>query len=296
MTEEPAVAGSSAWAASSDSSQELMTNFQDWLPVRLIATPRSSFKTCRWEADVAEVMDNNVEAFDHLPVVHVAEDATETIIGLLDIVSIKTEECPHGAVKDWMLPISENVLIGTDASILDFVLGADRQRFRLVVSGTEISGLVSLSDLQKLPVRAVLFGTITHCEITMASAIRREFLDSEDWLDRLTDDRQSKIREEIGTSIGEDGFVNRLLFTQFGDKARIIRKSPRFEWSREKFKKEMGRVEKLRNWIAHANDYASTPAAAAGVCRTMRELGKWVDRLTQWPPNDIRAPVSSGPT
>ncbi|MDE0173059.1 MAG: hypothetical protein OYH76_06450 [Defluviicoccus sp.] len=269
-------------------------HFHDWLPVRLIATPRSSLRTCRSDADLAEVLANNVETFDHLPVVRVSEDATETIIGLLDIPGVRAATAPRGAVNGWMHPISENILIGADASILDFVLGADRQRCRLVVSGSEISGLVSLSDLQKLPVRAALFATITHCEITMASAIRREFRDSDAWLDRLSNDRQSKIREEIATSTNDDGFVNSLLFTQFGDKVRIIRKSPRFQWSRTKFKKEMGMVEKLRNWIVHANDYASTPSAAEEVCRTVRARDKWVDRLTQWLTIGIPAPVSSG--
>ena len=290
MREEPAVARPGGWwAASSDSSPELATRFQDWLPVRLIATRRSSFRTCGSDANLAEVLASNVEGFDYLPVVQAAEDGKETIVGLLDLAGIRTGKRPQGDVKRRMHPLSENDLIGADASILEFVMGADRQRCRLVVSGSEISGLVSLSDLQKLPVRAALFATITHCEITMTSAIRHEFRSSEAWLDRLSDDRQSKIREEITTSAEDDGFVNSLLFTQFADKVRIIRKSPHFEWSRTKFEKEMESVEKLRNRIAHANDYASTSCAAEEVCRTVRALVKWVDRLNQWPTNEVEA-------
>jgi hypothetical protein len=62
-----------------------------------------------------------------------------------------------------MRALPEENLIGADAGILSFVKGADRRGCRLVMSGAEISGLVSLSDLQKLPVRAtVLFALITH--------------------------------------------------------------------------------------------------------------------------------------
>jgi hypothetical protein len=48
-------------------------------------------------------------------------------------------------VRHHMRPLSEENLIGADAGILDFVRDADRQRCRLVISGREIGGLVTLS-------------------------------------------------------------------------------------------------------------------------------------------------------
>jgi hypothetical protein len=57
-----------------------------------------------------------------------------------------------------MSRLSDENLIGADASILTFVRNADRQKCRLVLSGLEISGLVSLSDLQRLPVWAACLG------------------------------------------------------------------------------------------------------------------------------------------
>jgi hypothetical protein len=283
MSEERADARPSAWATCSDSSPELMTNFQDGLPVRLIATPRSSFKTCRTDEDLARVVERNVESFDYFPVVDAAVDARETIIGMIDLVPFMHGETPQGLVKDRMRRLSEDSLIGADASILAFVTGADRHSCRLVVSGSEISGLVSLSDLQKLPVRAALFAMITHAEITMASAIRREFNGSDAWIERLSPARQSKIQEEKKKSATEDTFVDSLLFTQFADKTTIIRKSPLFKVSKTAFEAEMQVVQNLRDQLAHANDYASTRAAAEQVCRTVRSIAQWIDWLTSWP-------------
>lgn len=283
MNEERADVRQSAWATRSDSSPELMMNFQDGLPVRLIATPRSSFKTCRMDEDLARVVERNVESFDYFPVVDAAEDARETIIGLIDLVPYMHGVPPQGMVKDRMRRLSEDNLIGADASILVFVMEADRHRCRLVVSGSEISGLVSLSDLQRLPVRAGLFAMITHAEITMASAIRREFNGSDAWIERLSPGRQSKIKEEKQKSATEDTFVDSLLFTQFADKTTIIRKSPLFKESKTAFEADMQVVQKLRDQVAHANDYASTRAAAEHVCRTVRSITQWVDWLTSWP-------------
>lgn len=267
----------------SDSSPELMMRFQDGLPVRLIATPRSSFRTCRIDEDLARMVERNVESFDYFPVVDAAEDAQETIVGLINLVPFMHGETPQGMVRDRMRRLSEDSLIGADASILAFVMGADRHRCRLVVSGSEISGLVSLSDLQRLPVRAALFAMITHAEITMASAIRRELNGSDAWIARLSPGRQSKIEEEKKKSAIEDTFVDSLLFTQFADKTTIIRKSPLFKESKTAFETEMQVVQKLRDQLAHANDYASTRATAEHVCRTVRSIAQWVDWLSSWP-------------
>ena len=283
MNAEPANARPSAWAKSSDTSPDLMMDFQDGLPVRLIATPRSSFKTCRTDEELARVVKRNVEPFDYFPVVDAAEDARETIVGLIDLVPFMHGETPQGMVKDRMRRLSEESLIGADSSILAFVMGADRHRCRLVVSGSEIGGLVSLSDLQRLPVRAALFAMITHAEITMAGAIRRELNGSDAWIDRISLDRQCQIKKEMEKSAIEDTFVDSLLFTQFADKITIIRKSPLFNENKTAFKTEMRVIQKLRNQLAHANDYASTRAAAEHVCETVRSIDKWVGRLTSWP-------------
>jgi len=88
-----------------------------------------------------------------------------------------------------MWPLSEDDMIGADASIVAFVRDADRHKCRLVVSGCEINGLVSLSDLQKLPVRAALFTMVTHLEMVMANFIRRHCGAYAEWQRSLPDER-----------------------------------------------------------------------------------------------------------
>jgi len=178
-----------------------------------------------------------------------------------------------------MRPLSEENLIGADASLLTFIRNADRQMCRLVVSGPEINGLVSLSDLQRLPVRAALFAMVTHLEITMAHAIRSEFNQSEDWINRLPDARQSKVHEQIAKAKSQDTFVEALLFTQFADKVTIIKKNPAFGWGKTSFKGELNQIESLRNDLAHANNYAGTPETAKRICETVRLMDQWIERL-----------------
>ena len=277
------------WVAQADVADPVGTleTILENLAVNLIATERKSLVTCAADESITTVVERNqVDRFDYMPVTQsdVGRAASPTkIIGLLELVPfIDGMNKPHGLVRERMHSLSEENLIGADASILAFVRDADRQKCRLVVSGREISGLVSLSDLQRLPVRAVLFAMVTHLEIVMAYSIRRELSDSTDWLGRLSPGRQKKLKEHAKDSRSDDSFVDMLLFTQFSDKIDIIKKSPNFLFGRKKFEKELKNVEKLRNKLAHANDYAASRDAASCVCETVRVMDDWIHRLSSW--------------
>jgi hypothetical protein len=213
-----------------------------------------------------------------LPVV---EPAAGRIVGLIEIAPLMEGGIADRRVSAMMRPLSEENLLGADASILTFIRDADRQKCRLVVSGHEISGLVCLSDLQRLPVRAALFGLITYLEIIMTNVIRREFDQTEAWLGRLSEGRRRNLENQIGKARVDDGLVDALLFTQFIDKVTIIRKSPLFKFGRDLFESELKKIQSLRNHLAHANDYAASPEAASETCRTVRLIDKWSKHLSQ---------------
>lgn len=266
--------GAKAWATTSANGPAAVGAFEEGLPVRLIATLRSEFKTCGPDEELEAVAARNHEAFDYLPVVE-----RERIIGLLKLVDRADSS---GLVRHKMDPLSEANLIGADASLLTFVRGADEHGCRLVVSGERIFGLVSLSDLQRLPVRAALFGMVTHLESEMMKAIQREFSYSDEWIERLPPGRQTKINEEVQKAKSEDVFVDRLLFTQFIDKVIIIRKSPSFLFSGDTFEDDLRQVQSLRDKVAHANDYATTEETATQVCKTVRLMDHWIAELADW--------------
>jgi hypothetical protein len=278
----------SDWASDSLSDRaDALRSFQNGLSVNLIATPRSLFETCAFDEELVSVIERNREnAFDFLPVTQSTSSKDKTkspIIGLIEIAQFNSTANPRGAVRDYMRPLSEKNLIGADASILKFVRGADHQQCRLIISDTEISGIVSLSDLQRLPVRAALFAMVTHLEIIMTENIRRAFDGSDGWLERLSSDRQLKVRDKVAAAKTNDAYVDMLLFTEFADKVTIIRKSPNFSSSRTSFRRELSRIQTLRNDLAHAKNYAENRDAASGVCITVRLIDSWSERLATRP-------------
>jgi hypothetical protein len=242
------------------------------LTVELISTPRDALMTCTPNDTLSVVMGRNIDSYDFIPVIAQAPGNKAHVLGLFHAAKFFHAPSPEGYVKEHYFPLSEEFLIGADASILDFIKTADERPCRLVISGSGIAGLVSLSDLQNLPVRAALFALITGFEITMAEAIKRKFPVDEDWLRCLNDGRQQKIKNEIAESRKDDGFVDTLLFTQFCDKADIITKSCDLAISETAFRTKLKDIEKLRNNLAHANEYAASPEQARKVCAVVKDL------------------------
>jgi hypothetical protein len=238
------------------------------LTVYLIATPRDQLMTCAPDERLPAVAARNTEPYDYLPVVQ----SDGLILGLFRAADFHEREPPDDPVSDHMLRLTEDYAIGGDASILDFLLDADDRPCRLVFSGAKVSGLVSLSDLQKLPVRAALFALITGLEITMADAIRSGYGSSTEWAHHLSEDRRGKIEEQAAASRAANSYVDHLLFTQFCDKRDIIAKALPKQISKTRFREDLKKLEKLRDNLAHANEYAATREAARDLSGTVRTL------------------------
>ncbi|MGH6864810.1 MAG: hypothetical protein ACREDO_01180 [Methyloceanibacter sp.] len=269
----------SCWANHDEASSGVFESVHRGLTVQQIATPRDRLMTCKSGDAASLVLAQNTDCYDFIPVIDAAAPE-ERIIGLFNAGRFAEAPRPEGSVASHMLPLAEDNLIGADASILDFIIYAHSRPCRLLVAGARISGLVSLSDLQKLPVRAALFALITGFEIIMAEAIRRRYPAPEDWMAFLNDGRKGKIREQIANAKKEDSFVDELLFTQFSDKADIIRKAFALSASKSQLEGQLSEIRDLRDALAHANEYASSPEQAKRVCQIVRNLLALKDELT----------------
>jgi hypothetical protein len=130
---------------------------------------------------------------------------------------------------------------------------------------------------------------ITHLEGEMMRAIQRECKDTDDWILRLAPERKKKIDDEVAKAKSEDVYVNRLLFTQFCDKRTILKESPCPPCEPKQLEKDLKEIEKLRNKVAHANDYATTQKEAKRVCETVRLIDQWIGWLARWPSPSVRS-------
>ena len=264
------------WATGSDVGSDVLDSLQHSLTVDTIMTPRSRLATCRRDETVSAVMARNKDAFSFLPVV----DEVGRLLGLYRAERWFRKEAPSESIGSDFEPFCEDHVIGADASIIEFVMTADERPTRLVVSGDSVAGLVSLSDLQHLPVRAAIFTLITSLEIAMVKRIETEWHDDvTGWIELLSNGRREKMLDEVTMAKQRDGFVSEIMFTQISDKATIIRKKGLVAGSGKQLRRDFKDIRKLRDNIAHSNYYAETPEDAGRVCEVVRKIGAFREDL-----------------
>ena len=279
-----------AWAARADTTLEMVQAMQAGLTVGFIMTPRGKLMTCRPNDCIGCLMAKNVDRFSFLPV-----EQADPITGLYRITGIYRAEQwfdkappPGKSIGDDFERLTEDHLVGSNASILDFITTGVEHPTRLVVSGTEIVGLVCMADLHKLPVRAALFSVVTALEIAMADRIDDAWQDRpRGWLDLLSCARREKVKDRITEARRNDTFVSDIASTQLADKATIIiRRGGLVAGSNSQLERDFRAIRKLRDNLAHGNDYASTPTSAKSVSRTVATVLDFVNQLrTSVPPD-----------
>lgn len=259
------------WASPSKGSQRTMARFQSSLAVCLISTPCEVLHTCADDTSVSDALTANVERYDHVPVVNSAGG----IVGVLFRGDCQTPVLLR-RVGDIMRPLNSTTILQSDSCLIDFVRNADRFPTRLLKDRDAFIGLVTLADLQKLPVRVVLFAAITQLEMNMAAAIEFAFPATVDWrrlLDRKQDD---ELENRIGSARHEDHGIKELDHTDFRDKETILSRASMLAEHRETFKIQIKKIRRLRNKVAHGNDYAAT----RGDANELPQLIRWIDDWT----------------
>lgn len=227
--------------------QTTMIGLETGLHVHHIATLDNELLTCNIDDKVnVETLfaERQFEGIDQVPV-----RQGKSIVGVI------TREC-QGVIH----PLDESMLISAQEPITKLIpLIAEHPPYRLVLLGGRIRGIVTRSDLLKLPVRLFVFTLVTHLELLMADIIRTKYPNSQDelqWLQFLNRERQEKVKENQQSRKRGNLDLPLLEFTDFCDKRDIVRKIFSLP-SRRKFKDDLEKIEKyLRNPVAHAASYA----------------------------------------
>lgn len=243
---------------------------EEGLTVGLIAT--FNFASCEVDDELHDVrVREDLQDFDYVPV----KDG-RYVVGLLE----RADSCPDaGSVRDAMLPLSESTLISSGASILSFVEAADEQRYRLVLAGSQIAGIVTLADLQKLAVRPALFLLVTHVELLMAQWLRSKDLPNSSLLSRLSPGRRAKVEDNWIGLKEENLALDKVTATEFCDKVDLLIKWGFPVDAKKKARSELKKLENLRNSVAHAGDYAYTVENALKTVAAVRIARDWIERL-----------------
>ncbi len=252
--------------------QTTIMGLETGLQVRHIATFDDELRTCdvEDEREVATLFAHpQFEDFDQIPV----RKGNSTI-------GVVTRECV-GLIKECFHPLDESMLISAQEPLTQCIrLMAKRPPYRLVLQGGSIRGIVTRSDLLKLPVRLFAFTLVTHLESLMMVIIRAKYQDYQDehqWLEYLGELRQGKIREKQQSLKRENYDLPLLECTDFCDKRDIVRRICSFS---NKFKDDLEKIEKhVRNTVAHVASYARNDQEMEQFIHLIILTQKWISEL-----------------
>lgn len=168
-----------------------------------------------------------------------------------------------GICQDHMRSFSpDDDLVPETANLIDAVKSlAINERCFIIVLG-RVGAIVTLSDLEKAPMRMFLFGMITLGEMLMTEVIRRRYVDGS-WQERLSAQRLAKARQLREERARRGQKVDLVDCLQYGDKGWILSYdkdicSALGQESRTVARRTFKELETLRNNLAHTQEIIPT--------------------------------------
>jgi CBS domain-containing protein len=236
--------------------------------VRLIATFEPQLAWAPAHAQAAAWLADNHPDFDQFPV----KDG-DAVVGLL----LRDAVHDGRTVRDAMQALRDGMIISADTPITELIPALRDSHSRLVLRGGRIDGLVTQSDLLKLPVRMLLFGLITHLELCLRTLVRNR-VSWPEWLERIPQrDRRKQVRREHEIAGAARLDPDPLEFTNFKDLLEVLKAESDLG---SQFVADMEQLRLFRNKIAHAQTYVQSPDDVRKLVDRFGDTRKWIQRTS----------------
>ncbi len=246
-------------------STEGLTGLDEGLRVRQIAA--FPLVKCRAGDDPNEVLTRpEFQGFDQIPMA----DGSR-------IVSILERGNPPQLRR-----LDDSVLVSADDLLSHFIHTVHEQPYRLVVDKTAIAGIVTWSDLLKLPVIVLAFSLVAELELAMNQRIKQQYGGSEKWL-KLVDDEEAikKITGRRRKLEKENLVLPTIELADLIGKARVFRK---MLGTGRDFDTDLESIRELRNDVAHVKEIVRSEADLKGFVIRLETAEVWLQILKSAPP------------
>ncbi len=169
---------------------------------------------------------------------------------------VRREDLGAGRCGEHLISFgAEDQLLPESASLVAVVGVLSHHRRCFVTLLDQPAAIITLSDLEKPPMRMFLFGVITLAEMAMTEILRRNY-GGEAWRDALSPARVQKAVELQAERERRGQRAELIDCLQFGDKGAILSYDKAFQealgfTSRREVRQAVNELEMLRNNLAH---------------------------------------------
>lgn len=250
-----------------DDFQTTILALEKGLQVEHVAT--FPFQECKFDDDIEFVLAaKHLHSFDQIPV-----RCGSSIVGI-----VERENClsKRGKVEKCMTHLDNYVLAAAETSLMDFI--TSEALYRLVLRGSKIEGIITRSDLIKLPVRLLAFSLITHVETLLNRVIRATGEKEEILLSYLSPKRQGEISKSLRKLKEQKRELDPLELTYLSDKRMIISNLRIFH---EEQLAELKEINALRNTVAHQDNYTESENLEQEFTKRLRLARHWIILLPE---------------
>jgi hypothetical protein len=252
-----------------------MSGLEKGLKVAHITT--SSLQGCDIDDNIGDVMNNEqLLPFDLWPVRQNGQ-----IVGA--IRRREVEYPSSGIVRDCIHHLDESVLISAEMPLLEYI--SIDPLDRLVLQGINICGIVTRSDLLKLPVRLLAFSLVTHIEVLMSNLICISGVQEQAWLTYLPNRRSKDITEKQQKLKLKHSDPDMLEHTYFSDKRVILehlfhsKETVIHELLREEAIDQLKEINELRNTVAHTGKDIESKDPIQDFIERLRLTQAWINNF-----------------
>ena len=199
-------------------------NVHQLLTVREIMTPRSDFIACLGTETVNDAFRSVPEIYDALPVLagHDRHDHKADVIGVIDRRKVHASAARE-RVSQHLDEVARDTSISSATPMLDFIRGLRGEPVSLVHDGEDIVGLVTLFDIERLPVRIALFALLIDIEDEIGRLIEFMSPNPSSWQEMmLTAGLKKALQDGLGRASRRDHHGSPILAVGYSVKLAIL--------------------------------------------------------------------------
>lgn len=174
---------------------------------------------------------------------------------------IRREDLTYGTCGDNALTFRETDLISDSTPLIEVLFALRTSSHRFVLNGLCISSIVTRADLQKPPIRVLVFGLITLLEMNLSHLISELYPD-DGWQQHLSNARLEAARILMKQRKERNEELELFDCLQFCDKRDLLKKHKKARTilgfsTEENAVHRLKLIERLRDRVTHAQDLIS---------------------------------------